>query len=617
MSESNDHGSGNRNPQGFRERRGEVERFVAAQRAARAVESSALALWNALIDAADAAVTDESLELLYEEAMVGIRDTLDADSVAFLLASESGKELVARASVGLGEKGTVGLRIEAGEGLAGRVLASKKPLVVDDLDQVTLAWPTLHDQGMRSVVAVPIISDNGVLGVLHAGSRELAHFTSADAELLESLADRVALALERVQLMEHHRRLADLGSFLAATARIMAEASDLTETLERLAATALPALGDICLIDLIDDGSLTRLVAKHRDPAKQHLVDRLRTEFPPEPEGPHPAVKVMRSGQVSWSTHMSDDFLRSTTRSEEHFALTKALGFRAYLAVPIEADQQVLGTLTMVSCSRRFRIDDLELAQALATQVGAQVGNAQRLDIAAKTSLILQAALLPRALPSVPGLSVCSRYEAASKNLDVGGDFYDVMLLPDGTAWFMIGDVEGHDRGAAALMGQFRSAARILAIQGAGPADLIEELQSSWTLMDFDRIATGLFGTLDPAGGTLTVACAGHYPPLVIDSETAEFLTVPASPPFGSAEGRPEEWEGYLEPGQILFLYTDGVVSDRRIGVERNMVRLRQVARGIPHEVQAVCERVLHSHPNHEDDIALLAIQRFAVPTNP
>jgi serine phosphatase RsbU (regulator of sigma subunit)/putative methionine-R-sulfoxide reductase with GAF domain len=587
-----------------------VDRFLRAHRASHVVEDAASALLNDLVDAADSAITDDSLEALYTDALGAIRELLDADSVAILLANETGEALIARASVGLGQHRPVGLTIRKGEGMAGRVLASREPVIVDDLSKVALASPTLRIEGLQSVVAVPIESEKKLLGVLHVGSRQLAHFNEADAELLAFLGDRVALALERVRLFEQQRQLARMGTFLAEAGKIIAEATDLEDTLERLARTALLVVGDICLVDVNDEGTLKRLVARHKDSSQQYLADRLRSHYPLDPSGPHPAAEVMRSGHVSWSAHMSDDFLKKTTRDPDHFALTKALGFRSYIAIPIGSNHDVVGTLTMVSCSRRFRAEDVELAQALARQVGAVVGKAQQLDLARRTSHVLQASLLPRTLPDIPGILVHSCYEAAAKSLDVGGDFYDVVHLPGGKAWFMVGDVEGHDRNAAALMGQLRSAARIVAVKGASPAEVVQQLQESWDLMAFERIATVLFGRLDPGVGTLTLASAGHYPPLLLHGRTAEYLPVPAGPPLGSSTKRPSELIADLEVGDILLLYTDGAINERTIGVERAMEQLVEVVLGSELTAEAICDQVLLSQSGHEDDIALLALQR-------
>ena len=145
---------------------------------------------------------------------------------------------------------------------------------------------------------------------------------------------------------------------------------------------------------------------------------------------------------------MPDDFLRETTRDDEHYELTKTLGFRSYMTVPLMADGRVVGSVTFISAGRSFVDDDVAFAEQLAEQVAAVVDNARRYDVAYRTSHILQSSLLPRWLPAVPGLTVETRYLAAAEGLEVGGDFYDLIALPSGRVGFMVGDVAGHDRDA-------------------------------------------------------------------------------------------------------------------------------------------------------------------------
>ena len=313
-----------------------VERLLSVQRAARTLGDSAAVWWRDLAEASVTAVTVESLDGFYRLVLTAMQPVLDADEISILAADPAEEALIARTSLGLGEDTTVTLRIPRGEGMAGRVLASKAPLVVDDLSTIKLVSPTLQDQGLRSIVAVPIVSEGRILGVMHAGSTEVAHFGHDDAELLEIIADRVAMAIERVRLLEEQRRIARISSFLAETARIMSGATDLIATLDELAKAALPALGDLCLIDMVtDNGQIDRVIARHRDVKRQNLVDRLRVEFPPAANGNHPAALALQMGSSDWSPTMSDEFLRSTTHDEEHFQLTKMLGFRSYVVVPI------------------------------------------------------------------------------------------------------------------------------------------------------------------------------------------------------------------------------------------------------------------------------------------
>src|SRR5579864_1096951 len=116
----------------------EVEKFLAVQRTARAVADSAAGWWRELTQAAESVVSVKSLDLLYRDILVAIKDVLGADEVSLLLANEAEDELIARASIGLGEDETVDLRIPAGQGMAGQVLVTRQPLIINDLSQITL-----------------------------------------------------------------------------------------------------------------------------------------------------------------------------------------------------------------------------------------------------------------------------------------------------------------------------------------------------------------------------------------------------------------------------------------------------------------------------------------------
>jgi serine/threonine-protein kinase RsbW len=195
--------------------------------------------------------------------------------------------------------------------------------------------------------------------------------------------------------------------------------------------------------------------------------------------------------------------------------------------------------------------------------------------------------------------------------LEVGGDFYDVMVLPSRRVGFLIGDVAGHDSDAAAVMGQLRSAARALAGQVHSPSDLIATIQWSWDLIGLDRIATAIFGRLDVASGDLILASAGHYPPLVVDEDgVARFLPVVPGTPLGAAATDAVNWQGTLRRGEMLLLYTDGVLDERHASSPSNMDHLAEVAaRGDLHP-DAVCQRIVDMLPgDRTDDVALLALR--------
>jgi GAF domain-containing protein len=594
-------------------RSNKVDRLLSVQRTARAMGDSAAIWWRDLAEAAVSAVTVESLDGFYRLLLTAMQPVLDADEISILAADQAEEALTTRTSLGLGEDTTVTLRIPAGEGMAGRVLASKAPLIVDDLSTIKLVSPTLQDRGLRSVVAVPIVSEGRILGVMHAGSSEVAGFSHDDAELLEILADRVALASERVRLLEEQRRIARISSFLAETARIMSGATDLVATLDELAKAALPALGDLCLIDMVtEDGQIDRIIARHRDPKQQNLVHRLRVEFPPASNSNHPAAQVLQMGSSKWSPTMSDEFLRSTTHNEEHFQLTKTLGFRSYVVVPIvNSAQTTIGALTLVSCSTSLTSEDVRLAEGLAKQVGAIVAKAKQLDEASSTSRLLQAALLPDVPSIASGLSIYASYSAASKALEVGGDFYDVVPMPDGRTWVAIGDVEGHDRGAAAEMGQLRGAIRTLAVRGLSPEQIVAALRADWSVLGFTRTATIIVGLFDPATGHLKMASAGHPPPLLVSAWGADYVPVSPNPLLGMEAGAPATYHiASLDEGDVLLFYTDGALRERTWRVDEAMTQLAKLAITVGRIPQDICKQIIDVANDGDDDTALLAVMR-------
>lgn len=744
----------------------DVDKLIAVERAAAAVVEPVGRLWQELAASTDAAVSAHTLDAVLRDALATMARVMSVDTVSILLATESGDELAFRASVGLSEELTVGIGIRAGQGMAGRVLASGRPLVVGDLCQIEVVNPVLRDSGLRSVAAVPLSSGGRTIGVMYAASYQIERFTPTDAELLQVVADRLAAALDRVRIFERERearreaeqladrigrmqrvtaelataetaaqvaavlvrfletdapawigvwlkqdgslvpvahsgnvpvgwdgtvsmegespvalavrdehpryhegpgspyavmpivcldgcagalsvvhegghpippserallaavvgqaaqafdrahlmaaqqRAAEHATFFARAAQALAEADDLGATLERLGDLAVAALGEICLIDVLnEEGQLTRMVAKHRDPRRQQETDRLRTEFPPDPEGEHPAVLAVSAGRSLWSDRFTEPFLRATTRNEEHLALVQSLGFHSYVTVPLVAEQRVLGSVTSVSCSRSFHSDDVAFAEQLAYHVAAVVDNARRYDLTSRTSHILQSSLLPGSMPDIEGVSVASRYLTANQGLEVGGDFYDVLLLPSGTVVFTVGDVAGHDRNAAAQMGHLRSATRALAGQVSTAAELLAALRASWDLLGFERIATALVGSLEPASGALSVASAGHYPPLVVGGGEPHFLPLEPAPPLGMEGPVPQMWEGTLGAGQVLLAYTDGAIDERSAGSEASMERLAQVAAAGVLTPAAVCDRVVAVlASDRADDVALLAL---------
>lgn len=403
--------------------------------------------------------------------------------------------------------------------------------------------------------------------------------------------------------------------FLLQAARFLVSVSGYAETLDALAQMAVPTLGDLCLIDVLDDrGEIVRMAARHADPAYQATVARLFA-WPPDRGGSHPSVQVMRDGATRWSVEMGDAFLRATSRDGEHFDLLKQLGFTGYMCVPLLAEGDVLGAVTLVSAGsgRRFSSADVALAEALAGHVAAAVARERRHERQLDLSHVLQSSLLPTDVPPELGLDVAMRFLPGTGGAEVGGDFWDVTMMPSGEAAFAVGDVFGHDMIAAATMAQLRSVCRVLRAQTHGPSELVALLQSSWAYLGYKRLATAVFARVEPSSGRLRVASAGHPPPLVLRPDGACYVDLDPGPPLGVSLQPVTAWEGTLERGSSLIFFTDGLVENRRRRIEEGMTLLAELAwAGRTLAPDDLINHILAGMVDEErnDDIALVVARR-------
>lgn len=451
-------------------------------------------------------------------------------------------------------------------------------------------------------VAGPIITPDGQY-------RGRIWFLSDDTERRQAEATRL-------ELLEHLQVAQSSQAFLLSAAQALAVSRTYTETLANLADVAVPTLGDICLIDVKDEGGpgLRRMTSRHADPALQPLVDQLARDYPPDPDGGHPSIQVLSSGTSLWSETMSDEFLRATSRDDEHYRITKELGFESFMTVPLADRGEVHGAMTLISAGsgRRFGPRDLTLAEDLARQVAAVVGKARQYEQEHLTAHTLQSTLLPNNLPAAPGLAVAVRYLPSTRGAEVGGDWYDLVRHPSGASILAVGDVSGHDMGAAATMGAVRSGLRALMRHADDPASLVELLQFSWDDLVVERMATLVVVFVDGKTGEFSVASAGHPPPLLVPAVgRPHFVEVEPSPPLGCPPGAVSAVRGQLESGDLILLYTDGLIETRQDSLETGLEHLVEVARHVGTHPERLCSRILAGlNRERTDDIALLAAAR-------
>ncbi len=359
--------------------------------------------------------------------------------------------------------------------------------------------------------------------------------------------------------------------FMAETGALLSTSLDFPEIFEHLARLSVPFLGDICVVDVLDGAAVRRVAAVHADPARQHLVNRLREDFAPVAGGAHPAASVAKGGESEYSSDVSEEFLRAMTRSEEHYAIVRELQFTSYMCVPLAARGRILGAMTLVSAGsgRHFTKDDLVLAEEFARRAALVLDNARLYSERDYVARALQASLLPPSLPAIPGIDLAARYVAAGEGNEVGGDFYDVFQSGRSSWCFAIGDVAGKGPEAASVAGLARHTIRAAALRARRPRLLLRQLHEA-LLQDessADRFCTVCCGLLrlSEARVELSLSCGGHPLPIVARA-TGEVETVDCRGTLLGLRGpvRLQDQTIRLEPGDVVVLFTDGAIEAHR-----------------------------------------------------
>ncbi len=606
--------------------------MLAAQRKAEESERRSLTLQMVVSDLAAALSVGDVASVIVERS----REALNARGAALVLVETDPHDPDAVPALrpvradGMPDNLLQELRDAAGSQLAVELARGVRSIVLDDrLRGLKPGLSAAMAAGrLTELVVVPVSADGRRLGVLvlalGAGPHDLidlaqpggtATLTTADVNLLWTIGRQAGQALERARLHEQAARQAERASFLLEAARLLAEAADVGETVDRLAGLAVDRLADLCVVDLESDEGLTRPAVRHRDPGRARLAEELRAHPLPRRSDTHPSVRALRSGGTQWVRTVDDAFLRSVAVDDAHLEAMRALDLTAVVAVPFAAEGRQLGVLTIAADARRgpFTVADVEVAEQLALQLGLVVARAQRFDLAVRTSHELQDNLLPPAPPSLEGLAIAVRYLPATYGIDVGGDFYDVVQLPGAEVDLAVGDVVGHDITAAATMGQLRSVYRALLADGPAPGVIVDRLQAGWPLLGLRRMATALFASLDPVSGRLRVASAGHPPPVLLEGGGARYLPVQPSRMLGAPPSQAVEWDGVLPHGASLVLFTDGLVESRSADIDEGFDRLLAAASSAgTSEPDALCDHLLSAltGAHRADDIALLVLTR-------
>ena len=288
-------------------------------------------------------------------------------------------------------------------------------------------------------------------------------------------------------------------------------------------------------------------------------------------------------------------------------------GIRSLLGVPLLAGGRLLGVLHVGSIEPRiFDASDVELLQMVADRV-ALATQTMLSETERKASLVLQRSLLPRRLPQIPGLETAFRYIAGAGGT-VGGDWYDLFILPGGWVCITVGDVVGRGLHAATVMGRLRSSLRSHGMASArDPGAVLDLVDRQLRHFEPGEMATAIVAIVEPSFERLHLSIAGHPAPVVAPAGGGgSYLDVPVDTPLGVASpARRRATTVDLPPGSVVCFYTDGLVERREEPLARRLALLEEVVvAGAPEEVCTTVMNRLIGRQRSSDDVALLVVRR-------
>ncbi|BDX30538.1 hypothetical protein TUM20985_10850 [Mycobacterium antarcticum] len=339
--------------------------------------------------------------------------------------------------------------------------------------------------------------------------------------------------------------------------------------------------------------------------------------------GTDPSVRVSGSaGSTLWKD--VDPLLRD--------AFESARGWRPLAVEAVDASDgsgRSAGMMTVLSAAddtvlwleypeaRTTRDGDRILVAALIGHLSLAVQHVRQFETAREASLTLQRTMTPTTKPPV-GFAV--RYEPAVSPFEIGGDWYDVLTIGDRYIGIIVGDCVGSGLSAAAVMGQLRSSARVLLINGTAPGRILDELDSAAALIAGAYCATVFIGIIDTESGKMSYSSAGHVPALLaVPGAAPETLTGATSVPLGVQRSGPRPQAAkLLSPSSVLMLYTDGLV-ERRDGLIDNGIEQagRVLSANIDAPAEAVADAVLSDlapRDGFDDDVAIVVYRRPPAP---
>jgi PAS domain S-box-containing protein len=375
----------------------EASRKLAEERAARLAAQEARELADELTRRAtllqsvtsafaEALTPDEAVEVVYTQVL----PALGGSGGSLTLFREEDQELELAWTAGYSDELLRPYqRFHLSSNLPHSVAArSRQPLFLETKAAFSARFPELaltHDREMLMVL--PLVVGGRLLGVLGTSDKMPRTIPADERAFAMSLAQQCAQALERSRSFEQERLARQRAQeseerlvFLSEASGILGSSLDYLHTLAALTRLAVPRLADWCSIEVVEEkGEFRQIEVAHVDPSKVRLAWELRAKYPPNPNAPQGVREVIRTGKSQLMNDIPDALLVRATQDEEHLSITRELGLKAYICVPLKSGTRVLGALSLVTAEsgRRYGAADLAIAEELGARAGLAMENAR------------------------------------------------------------------------------------------------------------------------------------------------------------------------------------------------------------------------------------------------
>ncbi|HVP58703.1 MAG TPA: SpoIIE family protein phosphatase [bacterium] len=499
-----------------------------------------------------------------------------------------------------------------GEGVIGQVVATGGSLVANDATELARYRDPLGEAlkiVKRTSLGVPLMRGGHVRGAIEAINKDSGEFTSHDLEVLSSLAEQIAIALDNATFYETSQREANHRRLLYEVGVRISSSLDLGEVLNLILDCLRQAVkydaGAMFLVDPETVGMM-RLATAGYDPADEKLLE----------------IKF-GEGLVGWVAKNGESVIVDDVSKDSRYIKSRA-ATKSEIVAPLFADEKIVGVLNLESDRiGAFTEEDLALIKAFGSQAAISIERAilhaelmekRRLEDELDLARRIQMTFLPDVLPEIPG------FELSALNLpseEVSGDYYDIIRISPGQWGLVIADVFGKGIPASLVMASFRASLLAEIRNNYAIRTILAKVNRLiWESVEPERCVTACYGVLDTKAGVLTYSNAGHIYPLLISQGGVRSLTKGGMLLGAIREVAYEEERIHLRSGDLLLLFTDGLTEpENERGEPFGENRIADIARSLldlpcAEIVSRLHEEILKfTHGMLTDDFTMLAVK--------